>query len=1259
MRISIRSQLAVLAVVCVAALLSAGPAMAVADGPGWQLAANTFPTNLVHGVDEVQEVAPEPEAVSFKLSFEGDETVPIAVGAHASAVQAALETLPSVGSGNVTVAEGAAGHFLVTFTGALGDMQTPELEGTGASASVRTEGAASGTIQVDVFNVGAGASNGTITVTDELPPGVRAKQAGALTKLAESGGEAGFGVDPRIVRGVWDCTGNGPGSAPKVSGATIVTCTNDPQGLESFQGGGGTPSLAPVGILANPQPAVGISVEADVEATHLTNRVAIAGGGALAPATTEDPVTISSQPAAGGLAQSDVWFSNADGTVDRQAGSHPYTATFVFTAATALNATKEAYFPGGEIRDLETRVPPGFIGDLHNTPQCTREQLLSTACPASSMVGLLKTSAFTSVGNVKQVFNMAPQPGEPAELGFEYAGFQVYISFSVRTGGDYAIVARVNNIPQVAVFQSILTLWGVPGEASHDRWRAKEGGCTQEELKEAKIPGEFGHSYCTAPQVPIETPFLTLPTSCGEAQPFAFRELSGWQEPDATSEVAFFSHDGNDKPAGFAGCGALAFEPSITTSTDTAKADTPVGLTVDVKPPLGGLETPGALGSADIENTTVLLPAGLVINPGQAAGLQACGPAEDGLTTDAERAAGEENNGPATCPGASKVGTVLIKSPLIEADQEKQFEGNVYVLQSNPPELRLLVAASADGVNLKLVGKASLCETAGEVLDGKTCEAPGQVIAAFEGTPQLPFTLFRLSFSGGPQAALDTPPECGTYTSNADFEPWSSPFGSHFLSSASFTLDEGPGGSACPSDPMPFAPSLTAGATTDQAGGFTSFSMLLQRGDGQQRIEKLQFRVPQGLSGMISSVPLCGEAEANAGSCPAASRIGHAVITSGPGPYPLVVPQPGAPELPIYLTGPYKGAPFGLSIVTPVIAGPFNLGTIVTRASIAVDPHTAQITVTTDPLPQIVKGVPTDLRSINAVIDRPGFMFNPTNCTPQSFSGTATSAQGATAAISSPFGVGSCQSLKFTPKFAVSTPGRASRSQGAGLTAKLAYPTTVPGTETNITKVKVDLPKQLPSRLTTLQKACTNAQFEANPANCPAASKIGYASVSTPLLPVPAVGPAIFVSHGGEAFPSLTLVLQGYGVTIDLVGTTFISHAGITSTTFKTVPDVPFSSFTLTLNEGPYSALAANLPATAKDSFCGQKLTMPTAFVAQNGAEIHESTPISVTGCSKVKALTRAQKLQKALKACKKNKRCQAKARRQYAPGAKKHTKKK
>ncbi len=303
----------------------------------------------------------------------------------------------------------------------------------------------------------------------------------------------------------------------------------------------------------------------------------------------------------------------------------------------------------------------------------------------------------------------------------------------------------------------------------------------------------------------------------------------------------------------------------------------------------------------------------------------------------------------------------------------------------------------------------------------------------------------------------------------------------------------------------------------------------------------------------------------------------------------------------------------------PIVAGPFNLGTEVVRAKIEVDPHTSQLTISTTAFPRTVKGIPTDIREIDAVIDRSEFMFNPTDCKPMSFSGTAYSFEGATESLSSHFQMGSCRSLAFKPNFKVSTSGKTSRAKGASLTAKIVYPTGNLGanqasSQSNIASVKVDLPKQLPSRLTTLQKACPAATFEANPANCPAASVVGHARAITPVLPVPIEGPTYFVSHAGEEFPSLIAVLQGYGVTVDLVGSTFInSKTNITSSTFKNVPDVPIASFELNLPQGKYSALAAN------GNLCKTKLAMPTAFTAQDGAVIHQSTPISVTGCAKVK----------------------------------------
>jgi hypothetical protein len=1007
-----------------------------------------------------------------------------------------------------------------------------------------------GVIVDRVYNVGGASSSGTVTVTDTLPPGVKATSAGE----SESEGE--------FVGGVWDC-----------AGTHVVTCTNDPIGLPSIDVSQGQQGLEYIHIAVEVEPGVsGVA----------TNEVTVAGGGAPNPASATGRFMLSSTPSSFGFADFNAWYSNADGTVDTQAGSHPYEVTVEYHLNTRGDGVSPVVIAGGESRDITTLLPPGLVGNPTAVPQCTREQLDAEICPASAQIGVDNFgSAFTRAPGVflsLPVYNMVPPPGVPAQFAFDIVGIHQFLDATVRSGGNYGITEHANNVPQRQIVWDSITIWGVPAEGSHDVDRCGGGeGCG---LKgSAKL-----------------TPFLTLPTSCEGPQRFTMM-VDTWESPVLSASESLVSHDATGSPAGFTGCDHLGFGPSISVAPDTSFADTPAGLTVEVKVPQDGLSNTEGLSTSNIKGTTVTLPKGVVINPGQAAGLAACPLSQDGVGTE----------DPPSCPLASKVGTVEIQTPLLT----DKLEGNVYVLQSDPPNLKLLVAASGDGVNLKLVGDVHL--------DGAT----GQLTTTFEETPELPFTDFKLAFSGGAQAALATPTACGVYSTTSDFVPWSTPLVQDVFPSSSFAVTSGPGGSAC-SAPMPFTPTMIAGSTTDQAGGYTNFSLLLQRADGQQRIDSLQFKTPEGLLGMISKVPLCQEPQAAAGTCSSASQIGHTVVQAGPGPYPLVVPQPGQPPAPIYLTGPYEGAPYGLSIVVPLVVGPFTLQTQVVRGRIEVDPHTARLTVTTDPLPTIIDGIPADLRTINAVIDKPGFMFNPTNCSPQAFSGTATSTEGAQAAISSPFQMGSCRSLTFKPNFKVSTSGKTSRANGASLGVKLTYPTGALGanqasSQSNIKSVKVDLPKQLPSRLTTLQKACAAATFNANPASCPAASKVGTAKATTPILSVPLTGPAYFVSHGGEEFPSLIVVLQGSGVTVDLVGTTFISK-GITSSTFRTVPDVPVGTFELTLPQGKFSALAAN------GNLCKSKLKMPTAFVAQNGAVIHQSTPISVTGCPKKKAKAKAKK---------------------------------
>jgi hypothetical protein len=1057
---------------------------------------------------------------------------------------------------------------------------------------------AKGIVTVQVYNVGAGGSKGTVTMTDVLPPGLEAVSAGVMEGFgiiipkSEVEEWEAYEVEEEELEAEGKVIGNGPAYQRvwNCTGTSVVTCKTGP----GFKG------------IENPIPPgyknrIGIKVKAVGSAGQADNHVTVSGGGAPSAAEVADPFTIGTADAGFGLSSGDAWFSNADGSIDTQAGSHP----FSFTVGFGMNMSSNGAPNIAPLRNVTVKLPPGIVGDPHAVPQCTRQQfdgLPFSECSPDTQVGvdlagLGQGSEYSDYETEIAVYNLVPPPGVPAQFGFTAFGVNILLNAGVRSGSDYGITTTTRNIGLDPVFNSI-TLWGVPGESVHNRERCGIG---------AEKTLSCGYKSNAFPPRPL----LTLPTGCGSPLTTNL-SVESWEASLGASSENIVMHEADGTPTGITGCEHLSFPPALTAAPDTSFADTPAGLTVDVKVPEEGLSYYEGLSTADIENTTVTLPEGVAINPGQAAGLSACGPEEDGLTTPAEEAAGEEDNGPAHCPNASQVGTDEIETPLLS----KPLKGDVYVMDSNPPHVKLLVTASGEGVFAKLVGNVSL--------DEKT----GRLTTTFEKTPELPFTDFKLSFSGGAQAALTTPTQCGTYTITSDFTSWSSPFVEDATPTSSFQIASGTGGAPCPSNPLPFSPSMIAGSTTDQAGGFTSFSLLLTRPDDQQRIGTLQFKTPEGLLGMISKVPLCPEPQASEGTCSSSSQIGHTVVEAGPGPYPLVVPQPGQSPAPIYLTGSYKGAPYGLSIVVPLHVGPFTLQTQVVRAKIEVNPLTTQLTVTTDPLPQIIDGVPADLRAINAVIDKPGFMFNPTGCEPSSFSGTATSAQGATAPISSHFQMGSCRSLTFKPDFKVSTSGKTSRKDGASLDAKILYPTGELGdnqasSQSNVKSVKVDLPKQLPSRLTTLQKACTAATFEANPASCPADSKVGTATAETPVLPVTLTGPAYFVSYGGEKFPELVIVLQGYGVTVFLHGETFISKAGITSSTFRNVPDVPITVFELNLPEGPYSALAAN------GNLCTKKLSMPTAFTGQNGAVLKQSTPINVTGCAKHKATKTKKKSKK------------------------------
>lgn len=418
---------------------------------------------------------------------------------------------------------------------------------------------------------------------------------------------------------------------------------------------------------------------------------------------------------------------------------------------------------------------------------------------------------------------------------------------------------------------------------------------------------------------------------------------------------------------------------------------------------------------------------------------------------------------------------------------------------------------------------------------------------------------------------------------------------------------------ACPASSGPalasvsFAPSFSAGALSNQAGQYSPFTLSVSRGNQDQNLDRVSVRMPPGVLMTLGNVTPCPAAAAETGACPAASRIGHVNLSAGAGPNPVSLPAPGRPEDPVYLTGPYKGAPFGLSILLRAEAGSPSIDQTVVRATISVDRRTAQLTLATDPLPDALQSIAFDLRSLALTLDRPEFMRNPTSCQPLASNATILSTQGTVASIASPFQATNCTSLPFDPSISVSTSAKTSRVDGASLYVKIVdrHGDAVAG------RVKADLPRQLPTRLSTLNKACPYATFEANPASCDPDARVGFARMGTQVLASDMSGPAYLVSYGGAQFPELVVVLQAEGVRIDLHAATFISPAGITSSTFAAIPDVPLRFFELTLPGGPDSALAAN------GNLCESKLRMPNAFVGENGAVIHRATPIKVIGCPK------------------------------------------
>ncbi len=890
-----------------------------------------------------------------------------------------------------------------------------------------------------------------------------------------------------------------------------------------------------------------------------------------------------------------------------QAAGHPDfgITDFAFNYTRETNIlTEEVRVPVGHVHDVRVDLPPGLAVDPEAVKECPEAQIAALECPESTQVGEdeAQGTAELALGIKKTVtesfpvYNLARRPGEPARFGVEVKSSTLALAETISAtklqsaiyleggiswyheaetaensgvpSGDYHEFFEIHNVPaQPELIESRLIFWGVPQEHT-----------LTGEASRAFITMPSSQSVCANPS----TTYLHVDSAEAEGAFLKYADETRLQ---------------NGTPVVATGCNALAFDPSLSLAPETSRSDQPDGATVGLHIPQL-LAEPGKPDSPDLQNAEVSLPEGMTLNPAAAHGLEGCANAQIKLGTDEK----------IECPAGSEIGTLTVNAPGIP---DGSLAGKVYLGSPEPggaesgAEFRIFLAAEAPqyGVGLRLEGHV------------KANVQTGRLTAIFTDDPQVPFEDFILAFRGGPRAPLANPLRCGLAEPAAALTAYTGQ-PAQAAQTHGFTVDANGKGGSCPT-PLPFAPTQTTPPQSPAtAGAYSPFTLQLARGEGQQYLSKVQTTLPPGLLGAIPSVTLCGEAQANAGTCPSASEVGTVAVSAGAGSEPFTFTGHA------FITGPYGGTPYGLSIVVPAVAGPYNFGEVITRASIGVGLFNGRLVVSST-LPTIVEGVPLRLRSLSVAVNRPHFLFNPTDCealaTESQLGGFVPGSGVLTEqGVSSPFQVGECNKLPFTPKLTASAGARVSRVDGASLEVKV----TQAAHQADIREVLASLPKKLAARITTLRKACPAATFEATPppGGCSKEARVGSATVATPVLPGPLTGPAYLVSHGGEAYPDLDVILSGdNGVEVVLVGHTHISRAGILSSSFESLPDVPISSFALSLNKALNSVLTDN----RNGSLCGSHLVMPTTIVAQSGAKVTQNTKIAVRNCPRHKKNTR------------------------------------
>ncbi len=924
-------------------------------------------------------------------------------------------------------------------------------------------------------------------------------------------------------------------------------------------------------------------------------------------------IAVPAAQASFGVKDFDVTFTNADGTPATQAGSHP----FAMTTSFGLNYDEATVVPEGWLRDFLAEQAPGFLADTTAYPRCSTAQFLQvegglSACPLDTQVGVAAVSATSpSSWSTSPIYNLTPPPGVLLRLGFTITEAHITIDGGLSSKAPYNPLAASRNTSQLLeVFGTKIQLWGNPSDPGHDELRGVCGitEFTQPVGEEFELEGNAGE---TCPSIAANPkPFLTLPGTCAEALPTNYEAISWEGAVDAGTAL---THDAGGNPQPFTGCGNLGFNPSIAAQPTTKAATSPTGLDFSLNVKDENLQSVKGFANSEIEKAVVTLPEGMSVNPSQAEGLEVCSEAD----LQDETLAAEPGQG---CPQASKIGTVEVESPLVD----ETIDGALYIAK---PYENL---AGNSLIAVYLVFKSSkLGIIVKQPLRVESDPVTGQLTTVAEDIPQLPFSHFKLHFREGTRSPLASPPTCGAHGVKAVLTPWSG--AAPIESTSTFQIISGPDNAPCPTGGVPpFHPGLVAGSINNAAGRYSPFNVRLFRSDAEQEITHFSIKLPPGVTGKLAGIPFCSDAaiaaakartgphggaeELASPSCPAASEVGRTLVGAGVGPSLTYVPGK------VYLAGSYHGSALSLVAITSGVAGPFDLGTVVVRLALKINPETAEVFLDatgSDPIPHIIKGIPVHLRDIRAYTDRPEFVLNPTNCERTSAASTllgsgldfSSEADDQPVTVTTPFQAADCASLGFAPKLALSLKGGTKRGATPKFKALLTYPK---GAYANIKSAQVTLPHSVFLEQSHIKTICTRAQFAAGGGNgeqCPAASIYGFAKAVTPLLDEPVQGP-VFLRSSSHPLPDLVAGLHSGKVDINLVGRIDSAKGGRIRNTFAAAPDAPVSSFTLEMQGGKKGLLVNST------NLCKGTNRALAHFVGQNG-KVSDFKPVLKPSCPK------------------------------------------